>query len=102
MLDKARAHRKKKAAEDKRDREELPLLDTKVAGEFLRSITAHLPEWKRQIGPILTKSREKLDDAYSSVAQILAAKKEAFEDHLAERRQQAKGAGSEQHRSPHT
>ena len=101
MLDKARAHRRKKTAEDKGDREELPLLDTKIAGDFVRSITKRLPELRQQLGPILSKGREKLGDAYSSVAQVLAAKKEAFEDHLAERRRGAKSAPAEEHESSH-
>jgi hypothetical protein len=96
MLDKARAHRRKKAAEDKGAREELPLLDTKIAGDFLRSVTKRLPELRQQLGPILSKGREKLGDAYSSVAQVLAAKKEAFEDHLAEKRH---GARAKKHES---
>lgn len=99
MLDKARAHRRKKSAEDKSDREELPLLDTKIAGDFLRSVTKRLPELRQQLGPILSKGREKLGDVYSSVAQVLAAKKEAFEDHLAEKRHGAKGAGAKKHES---
>ena len=99
MLDKARAHRRKKAAEKRDDLEPIPLLDTKIAGDFLRSVTGRLPELRQQLGPILSKGREKLGDVYSSITQVLAAKKEAFEDHLAERRRGAKSAPAKEHES---
>jgi hypothetical protein len=85
MLDKARAHRLKNRSRAKR--EDLPLLDTTKAREALQSVTKHWPEVRAQIQPYLAKGREKIGDIYSSVAQALAAKKEAFEDRLAEKRE---------------
>lgn len=101
MFDKARAHRQKQGPREKGD--DIPLLDTKVVGDFFRSatsgVTSRLPELKERLDPIITKGREKLGDAYSSVAQVLAAQKEAFEDRLAERKNRSNPAPEQKEKS---
>ena len=88
MLDKARAHRRKKSPPA--HHEELPLLNTKVAGDFVQSVRGRLPELRERFGPFLRKTREKIDDVYSAAAQVLAEQKEAFEDRLAEKKNHAR------------
>jgi|GEM_PF-6617896 len=88
MFDKARAHRRKKPARERG--ESLPLLNTEKAGDILRSVTGRLPELRERIEPIIGKSREKLGDLYSAVAQLAATRKEAFEDYLAERKDRSR------------
>lgn len=90
MLDQARAHRKKKGPRPYH--EELPLLDTKIAGDFVRSVKGRLPELRERLGPFLRKTREKIDDVYSAAAQVLAEQKEAFEDRLAERKNRSQSS----------
>jgi lipopolysaccharide biosynthesis regulator YciM len=87
MLDKARAHRLKNRPQSKR--EEIPLWDIKKTGESLRSTVKRWPEFRQQIKPWLSKSREKIDAAYSSLAKVFSSQKEALEDRLAEKRHRA-------------
>ena len=89
MLDKARSHRRKMT---KQQREEIPLLATTKAVEFVRQIGAHWPAVHQRISPYLHKGREKLGDAYSAVARVLAAQKEGFEDRRAEKKSRSKSA----------
>ncbi len=98
MLDKARAHHKRKTPQP--HAEELPLWDAKPAVDFFRSITRRLPELRERLEPYLSKGKEKLGDAYSSVAKVLAAQKEAFEDRLAEKRDRARTAPPKKRRTP--
>ena len=98
MLDKARAHHRKKLPRTRQ--EELPLLDTKKAGAFVRSIKDYLPKLRDRFGPFLHKTRERIDDAYSAAAQILAEQKEAFEDRLAGEKSRSKTARPESKRRP--
>jgi hypothetical protein len=96
MLDKARAHHQRKVKPAAR--EEIPLLDLKPLKNLLRPATDHLPQWKQHLGGAWRAGKEKLGDAYAAVAQVAALQKEAFADHLAERRNQprtsAKGKSS--------
>jgi hypothetical protein len=85
MLDKARVHRRKRGPLPKR--EAIPLLDTSVATEFVHSIKKQWPGVREKLEPYVNKGKEKFGDAYASVAKILAERKEAFEDRLAEKKE---------------
>jgi Sec-independent protein translocase protein TatA len=50
------------------------------------------PNLGRQLASVLRVSREKIDDLYSSAAQAISEHKEAFEDRLAEKKEQAREA----------
>ncbi len=85
MLDRARTHRRKRGPLPKR--EEIPLLDTSAAKHLFRSIKEQWPGFREKIETYVNKGKEKLGDAYASVARALAAQKEAYEDRRAERKE---------------
>lgn len=93
MLDKYRQQRRKRELPP--DAKEIPLLDLEPARKLLKSATDKLPEIGGRINPWLNKAREKVGDAYSSVAQVIATKKEEIEDKLAERKNRARAPQEE-------
>ncbi len=86
MLDRARANRRKRGPSPKR--EDIPLLDVSVAKDFVQSVKKHWPGFRKKIEPYVATGKEKIGDAYATVAKILAAQKEAFEDRRAEKKEQ--------------
>jgi hypothetical protein len=92
MFDKAR----RKSARPK-DREDLLWTSETFAG-LVRPLSKQWPKVRDQVGPVLQAGGEKLGDLYASVAQVVARRKEAFEDRLAERkahRQRSANAASD-------
>ena len=62
------------------------LLDSQIVTNLRRQIEDRWPSLGRGLTSLIQVSREKLDDIYSSAAQVIAEHKEAFEDRLAERK----------------
>jgi len=97
MLDRARAHRHKRGPLPKR--EEIPLLDLSAAKHVVHSIKEQWPGFREKVEPYVNKGKEKLGDAYASVARVLAAQKEAYEDRRAERKERSR-PHSDEHAVP--
>ena len=81
---------KKKSARKKEGK--LPVFEPKFVADLRRQLDDRLPNLRRQVASLMRASREKLDDVYSSAAQVIIEHKEAFEDRLAERKARARAA----------
>lgn len=92
MLNKARAHRRKRGPLPKRD--DIPLLDLSPAKHLFASIKEQWPGVREKLEPYVNKGKEKLGDAYASVAKVLAEQKEAYEDRRAERKERERADSS--------
>jgi hypothetical protein len=79
---KKQAVRKKKANS--------PIFDSEIVARIRRQINDRWPNLGRQFASFFRVSREKLDDIYSSAAQVITEHKEAFEDRLAEKKAQVR------------
>ena len=90
MFDKARAHRRKRGPLPKHD--DIPLLDTSIATDFVQSVKKQWPGVREKIQPYVNKGKEKFGDVYASIATVLARQKEAFEDRRAEQKDRARSA----------
>jgi hypothetical protein len=84
-----RPRQKKRARKRKTDS---PIFDSKIVARFGRQIDDRWPNLGRRLASLVKTSREKLDDFYSSIAQVISEHQEAFEDRLAERKAQARAA----------
>ncbi|HVE15561.1 MAG TPA: hypothetical protein VNB29_02440 [Chthoniobacterales bacterium] len=77
-----RARRKKRPSKETED-----LLWTSADFEKLtRPVVEQWPKVRDNVTPLLKVAGEKLGDLYASAAQVVTEKKEAIDDHLAERR----------------
>jgi hypothetical protein len=63
-----------------------------IVTRFRRHIDDRWPNLGQHLASFMKVSREKLDDIYSSAAQVVTERKEAFEDRLAEKKAQARAA----------
>ncbi len=69
-----------------------PIFDSEIVAHLRRQMDDRWPNLGRQLASFIRVSREKLDDIYSSAAQVVTEHKEAFEDRLAEKKAQARAA----------
>jgi Sec-independent protein translocase protein TatA len=69
-----------------------PVLKSEIVTRIGRQINDRWPNLGQQLASLLRGSREKIDDLYSSAAQAISEHKEAFEDRLAEKKEQARHA----------
>jgi hypothetical protein len=69
-----------------------PVFKSEIVARIGRQISNRWPNLGRQLASLLRGSREKIDDLYSSAAQAISEHKEAFEDRLAEKKEQARQA----------
>ncbi len=77
-----RIRRKKRQSKETED-----LLWTAEDFEKLtRPVVENWPKVKEKVGPWIQVAGEKVGDLYASVATVVTAQKEAFDDRLAERR----------------
>lgn len=95
MLDKFRTNRQRRPKPTKL--EEIPLLDVFAAAtaakKLLTPVGKGLPDWKKHLGGAFHSGRERFSDAYATVARFAALQKEAFEDHLAEKKSRNQTSG---------
>jgi hypothetical protein len=90
MLDKARAHRRKRGPRPRHD--EIALWDFSAVTGAIKAAKDQWPAVREKIEPYVNQGKEKLGDAYASVATVLARQKEAFEDRRAENKDKARTA----------
>jgi hypothetical protein len=69
-----------------------PVFKSEIVARIERQMNDRWPNLGRQLASLLRISREKIDDLYSSAAQVISEHKEAFEDRLAEKKEQARRA----------
>jgi hypothetical protein len=69
-----------------------PIFNSETGAGFRGLMSDHWPNLARQLASFMRASREKIDDVYSSAAQVIHEHKEAFEDRLAERKANARAA----------
>jgi hypothetical protein len=83
-------HVRKKSVRKKRRNP--PVFKSEIVARIERQMSDRWPNLGRQLASLLRVSREKIDDLYSSAAQVISEHKEAFEDRLAEKKEQARQA----------
>jgi Sec-independent protein translocase protein TatA len=94
-----RGHVRKKSVRKKRRNP--PVFKPEIVARIERQMNDRWPNLGPQLASLLRVSREKIDDLYSSAAQVISEHKEAFEDRLAEKKEQAQAArNSQQHTQP--
>jgi len=67
-----------------------PAFRSEIVDRIGRQINDRWPNLGRQLASLLRVSREKIDDLYSSAAQVLSEHKEAFDDGRAARKAQGR------------
>jgi hypothetical protein len=85
-----RGHVRKKSVRKKRRNP--PVFKSEIVARIERQMNDRWPNLGPQLASLLRVSREKIDDLYSSAAQVISEHKEAFEDRLAEKKEQARQA----------
>ncbi len=77
-----RLQRKKRQSPDNKDL----LWKAEDFEKLTRPVVENWPNVREKVGPWVQVAGEKLGDLYASVATVVAARKEAFDDRVAERR----------------
>ena len=100
VVNEPRGHVRKKSVRKKR--RDPPVFKSEIVARIGRQMSDRWPNLGRQLASLLRVSREKIDDLYSSAAQAISEHKEAFEDRLAEKKEQAREAArnAQQHTQP--
>jgi hypothetical protein len=84
-----RPPKKKRGRKKKSDS---PVLFSEIVSGLRDHVDRRWPNLGRRLASVIRVSREKLDDVYCSAAQFVTEHKEAFDDRLAEKKENARRA----------
>ncbi len=90
MVSNEAGRRPKKKQAVRKKKANSPIFDSEIVARIRRQINDRWPNLGRQFASFFRVSREKLDDIYSSAAQVITEHQEAFEDRLAEKKAQVR------------